>query len=432
MGAGRRRLAWAGVAAAGVLLWLGLRGAGTTEPSTPVVPVEPQAAGLPAVAISGGAVLRGPGPSSPAPAMRADEPLAAHCGLGPAAAAGRAAPEASDLNRLAERLSAQARRQVQDALMASADEADRATGLWLSMTGFAAGGPAGFEEPGGHGDRSGAGEARLRQLAALAADTRAPHVYALALQACQGSGLASVEPACTALSETRWVALDPDNMAAWLALAQQAGQQGDEAGVHNAMWGASRAPHMRLGQPEVLRRVQAVLPAPARGWPAVEVSAAALSAGYSLPMSGLISVMGHCRPDQMQDANRQQVCATLADRLLLTADNLMDLGVAVRLAERSGLPGARVAEARERLDAAYWVQDERRRERRGRAAAALQGDCTQVLDDLQHLATVAREGELPAMQRQLGQVARRTGLSPAEMARRWREQQAAGTGRTTP
>lgn len=95
--------------------------------------------------------------------------------------------------------------EAMDALMlASDDDQVRAAALWM-----------------GARLRGREVTSRIEQIARLAAASRDPFVYAIALEACHGRH-GPEGGSCNLLSTAQWVRLDPDNAVPWQALAAEA------------------------------------------------------------------------------------------------------------------------------------------------------------------------------------------------------------------
>jgi hypothetical protein len=60
-------------------------------------------------------------------------------------------------------------------------------------------------------------------------------------------------------------------------------------------------------------------------------------------LSGISSLSAYCGANQ--DANKQQTCARLAEGMLSSAKDVLQLGVAIKLGERSGLDKDRLDKA---------------------------------------------------------------------------------------
>lgn len=188
--------------------------------------------------------------------------------------------------------------------------------------------------------------APLAELATLARDTPSARVYGWAWNACsmaRHKGWAP--PACVGLNPQRWAQLAPDSAWPWLAQATQARLAGDVAGELGAMHRAAGATNWRSESGGLLRLL---LAAQAPGQAAqvqrqTDLHALLTEVGaLGMNLGGVGSYCG-----KPLDANRQQTCTAIAERLLTQADSLLHLGIGIGVAERSGWPAAKVAALRD-------------------------------------------------------------------------------------
>ncbi|WOB08699.1 hypothetical protein [Piscinibacter gummiphilus] len=186
--------------AVGVMLWLA-QAAGPDAPVEPAATPKPVAMAVtpstPAAPYTRPPVLKVP----PAKPQRRPLGTAEVCGYGEV----QLPPDDPDP---VQRIPLDVRRsalEAMDALMlASDDDQVRAAALWM-----------------GARLRGREVTSRIEQIARLAAASRDPFVYAIALEACtgrHGPGGGS----CNLLSTAQWVRLDPDNAVPWQALAAEA------------------------------------------------------------------------------------------------------------------------------------------------------------------------------------------------------------------
>ncbi|URI06389.1 hypothetical protein MW290_10745 [Aquincola tertiaricarbonis] len=193
-------------------------------------------------------------------------------------------------------------------------------------------------------------EAPDRQaLIASARHTRDPALYTLARQACL---LEPDTPACRELSLTRQAELEPDNAAVWLAIADDAMLQGDEASAAAAIVRAERAPRMEQ-RVHLAAAVLAGVPwPPERAVGRMGVVEAAMRAGLAVGLPGHVGLVRHCSAAAMADANRKIACGHLADQLVRPGASLLDATVALSIARRGGWSTERTDALQTRLQAA--------------------------------------------------------------------------------
>lgn len=258
--------------------------------------------------------------------------------------------EAED--RRADQAGMAAHRAAVATLRASADPLRRAAGLYAAMLGLPSEVPP-CEDNKGCAEAirrtGGAYTPGLAELATQARDGTSAQVYAWALHACGTARYQGWSPAaCEGLSAQRWAQLAPQSAWPWLALADEARKAGDLSGEVGAMHRAAQATQWRSNSGELLRLLLAAQPPDQT--PQVrlrsEARAVVIDSLASFSSQGsLLGVSRHCSAHQ--DANRRQTCAAIADRLLGQADSLVLLAVAIGVSERSGVPAARIAAARD-------------------------------------------------------------------------------------
>ncbi|MBL0728725.1 hypothetical protein [Piscinibacter sp. HJYY11] len=108
--------------------------------------------------------------------------------------------------------------EAMDALMlASDDDQVRAAALWM-----------------GARLRGREVKSRIEQIARLAAASRDPFIYAIALEACSGRR-GPDGGSCNLLSTAQWVRLDPDNAVPWQALAAEARERDEPQAEDEAL-----------------------------------------------------------------------------------------------------------------------------------------------------------------------------------------------------
>jgi hypothetical protein len=318
-----------------------------------------------------------------APLPPAGVPLAAGevevCGVG------RVRPASAEA--LAHGLERQARGpllEVFDAMAASADESRRAAGLLLrarlaaharmdalqaTQPACAVGQPcmAALREEGLR-----ASQADRESLARLASSSREATVYALALQACRGAeadagiGVArgpSATPnlapaaasACLLLSAEQWARLEPDNGAAWLAVATAAQHRNDTVGFDAAMARFADAATIDLHDGAWFAAVEdgrwrGLAPAAQLMGNAWLVNDAATRA-----LEPYTPAVTWCSRTALADVNRREACARVAATLADHAPTFAGAAVGTAIGTRVGWSPARLASLQEERDALLAV-----------------------------------------------------------------------------
>lgn len=314
------------------------------------------------------------------------------CGLGrvKADAAGRPR-DMAPIHGAALRL----RDQLLPVLLGSQDDQLRAAGLLMVA----------LDESGVADGALDGGAARARdELASLAAFKTAPQVYAWAMRACQQQ---RTEGVCRMLSAEQWARLEPANAMAWLQVAADASLRRDEPAVAEALYRVSHATRSDARHGALAGAVLAKLPPEADLMSRVSLAAelTKLEAGAELP---LVAASQHCGMQQMRDANRQQLCAGVAEALARRGGTAAEVALAASIGERAGWTAERVAAAAEERDALAQISAE---------AQADAWSCTALAQTLARIHETARVGEMTTLRGAL----KRSPDGAAVLAKRYRE-----------
>ena len=205
-----------------------------------------------------------------------------------------------------------ARARLLAGLQASADAYANAVAVWLDVR---------------HDDDASAAE-RVRRLAALAASTSDPRLYALALRSCWGHA----KSACEGLSARRWAELDPDNAMPWLMMLDEAGRDSDLSGAQEAMFHISRAPRLAERNWAPLQPIVDAAsddPESLAAARALAIEATGISAAQVGPIG--YTVCKHATP---ANANVWQQCVAMADLLTHRSDSLQARLIGASMAQR--------------------------------------------------------------------------------------------------
>ncbi|MDY0747183.1 hypothetical protein SNE35_21935 [Paucibacter sp. R3-3] len=273
------------------------------------------------------------------------------------------------------------------------------------------------------GDRPRLAAALLRGDVAAGAEiarrTEDGQAYGIAWRACQSRGaavvfrnaasagnaeemmaavereLATASPSCDALTLERWQQLQPENAAPWLASLNKAQAAGDQAGVVDALHHAGQAQVHDSNWAWLAGQVAAVLPAdtPEGGRMLLLMDVIGREAAL-LGVTAMAPSTKACSAQELQNANRRQQCEQLADLLTQRSNTVLDLTIGAGLAERMGLPAARIPVTRQAIREAqlkdaddYTVSMER------------PGACAALRTIGDRLTETAQVGEWPALQR---------------------------------
>lgn len=217
------------------------------------------------------------------------------------------------------------------ALRISADPYAHAVAVWLNIGD-------------GNDDRA----ARGRQLAAMAASTHDPRLYALALRTCWRRP----SQECQSLSARRWSELEPDNAMPWLMMMDETVLQQDISGFQEALYHATHARHLAERAQAPLQAIVDV----ASDDPASLVAARSLAVdaiGIAAAQVGPASIMA-CREATPADANIWHECTAMVDLLEHRSDSLFSRMVGATIDKRqtgNGAPLAQVAAQMHQLTA---------------------------------------------------------------------------------
>lgn len=316
------------------------------------------------------------------------------CGLGRVKADEHGQPrDMAPIQGAAQRL----REQVVPTLLASPDDNLRAAGLVMVAL-DASGGADGVE----------GGAARARdELASMAAFKGTPQIYAWAMRACQqqrGEGV------CRMLSADQWARIEPGNAMAWLHVAADARLRRDEPAVAEAMYRVSHAAKSDARQGALAGAVLAKLPPEADMLSRIGLAHELhrLDMRMELP---LVAASQYCGVSEVRDANRQQVCAAVAEVLVRRGSTRAEAVLGLSIGERAGWSAERVAAAGEERDALAQMSV---------ADRADAWSCHAMAQSLARILQTARLGELATLRIALKQ----SPESAAVLARRYRDAKA--------
>ena len=230
---------------------------------------------------------------------------------------------------------------IREALASRGDAKSQAAGLYLAAI------ESSFEQrlcSGNNCDSQKRAAAKAASaLASFARDAKTPAIYAWALAACATAQADPIQvPACSGFSAQHWADAAPNSVWPWLELAADARRRNDPSGLESAMHRASLAGDWVHPGDEAWRLIASSLPARATTQEYLE-GTVRLTDMHAGKQSGISSLTRYC--DANQDANKRQVCTRLADGLLTSAKDLFQLGIAIKVGERSGLDKDRLDRA---------------------------------------------------------------------------------------
>ena len=186
----------------------------------------------------------------------------------------------------------------------------------------------------------------LDALARLALETRDRAIYGLAAQLCAAKPLA-IGTACQQVSLAEWARLEPDNMAAWLRLADEAHARKDLQARAQALHRAAAARRHTHHEGLLVEAIEAT------GVPdlhpyTLQQSYASVAAVHRVWLASFgDAATAECAPPMLHDANRRQACRALAAALTERGSSLLDDNLGRAIGERAGWPPERLDALRE-------------------------------------------------------------------------------------
>lgn len=281
----------------------------------PAGPVSAAASGSPLPALETAA-------SAPAPA--AGRPTETDC---PAEVRAWAGQSDAALGSMADAAQARALARASAVLGASANDFERAIGQMLLHP------PAQWAE--------GFSAQAIRPVIEGALGSRDPRLVALAHQLCS-HGEGASEGDCTRDLARHWAALEPDNLHAWLAVAQDATARNDLTAAQAALARAAASSDSRL----LWGQAQGLIARPAlRGnSPMEDVTLVVELANIEsiADLSSLGSLMTLCSVDAVQDGERMAACRAIAGTMIERSRTLIEQGMAIAVARRTGWAPERI------------------------------------------------------------------------------------------
>ncbi|MEO8835220.1 MAG: hypothetical protein ABI364_00610 [Caldimonas sp.] len=178
------------------------------------------------------------------------------------------------------------------------------------------------------------GHALLERLAERAAESTDPQLYGYALRSC---GHARSEPGtCALLSAAQWTRLDPGNAEPWLQILGTAMATGDAAGRDEALHRIATADRDATYGFVMARVIAEHAPPGDKAQTAAWVlagEALGVEAAWTVQYQGVSSA---CSGTALDDANRRQTCAAIAELLVARSDDILARAIGTGLGVRLG------------------------------------------------------------------------------------------------
>lgn len=249
-------------------------------------------------------------------------------------------PEAEDLTRRIDASTKSQRDRVKQALLASADEGERAVGLYLQ--GVSVGNVWAVHESASDAERAqqdSMDRDAIDTLARMAVASRSAQVYALALRACD---VRKSGGTCQMLSTEQWTRLDPGNAAPWMRALDDARRRRDAGGAAEAVHRIGQSTRVDTYADSILkaaaRYIEKDLTLSMRYLTFAEY--VGQTAMTDLSYQGLIE---HCSAVAVRDGNRLQSCAAVADALVgKGSSSVVAVSAGMAIGERTGWSVQRV------------------------------------------------------------------------------------------
>jgi hypothetical protein len=215
-------------------------------------------------------------------------------------------------------------------------------------------------------------------------------------------------PACANISARRWAELEPENGAAWLEIAAEAGKRNDENARRDAMMQAAQAPRFDQHATELLRPLASSAARDAEPFDRLGLQVAVIGVYAATPYMGYMEASGFCKlPD---DPERRTLCDRLATRLVDGDTTLIGRAVGRRIGAAAGCPAERLAALKDEEDALGWALQ---RDLTNRKQICTCGSLARM--ERRNLA-ILRQGEVGASRLEVARLHRTT----AELARDYR------------
>ena len=217
------------------------------------------------------------------------------------------------------------------ALLSSDRSRARAVGLLLQ------GYPTRNDPPGAAAGQS------LDDLVQLAAGTRDPAVYAIALRMCNAHSDTEMSGPCQQISVNEWARIDADNAVPWLLLAGSAQMRNDGTAETAAFRRAAEAHKSDSYGSSLYAFAQAELPVDSTPLQRLYLATELIGYEAAWPEPQYRAALKHCPIEAMQDASVRQTCDSLAELFTSKGTTMLDLLVGRRLGERVGWSADRIA-----------------------------------------------------------------------------------------
>lgn len=180
--------------------------------------------------------------------------------------------------------------------------------------------------------------ASVEPLINLATSSNDPGVYAAALYACMGAKVGG----CESLSYAQWAAMEPDNAAAWLSAASEAGSRKDPAAQAVAWQRAAEATRYDFRVPRIAGIVETESAQAQGPLSLTPMYALLFSANAMVGMPLFSGMVKHCSREEVRDDARRTLCDAIAEKMAESDETLLAAMMARAIGERVGWSAERL------------------------------------------------------------------------------------------
>ena len=175
-------------------------------------------------------------------------------------------------------------------------------------------------------------------LVKLAMASRDPSVVAAALHACRGirSGV------CESISAAQWTAIEPNNAAIWLMVADEASSRNDMTARDNALRRAAAATEYDTRIPSLASVADSPLVLAQSPLVQFHIGNQLAITNVASAVPSVSALTSYCFHEKKTDHLRNTLCDTLANKLLDRDESLVGLAYATGLGKKLGWDAARL------------------------------------------------------------------------------------------
>lgn len=256
-------------------------------------------------------------------------------------------------------------------------------------------------------------EPNSNALAQMAMHTRDPNVYALGFHSCAKLPNAK-QGFCAQINARRWTQLDPQNGSAWLyALNERTNSSGAIASgeLNNVLYYFSQSKRFDVGMNSVAQFLQLSMQNNSSELN-FNLKILAVGAYNQFALPAYTPLMKACKKEQLQLANRRQVCEQVVDRLLNDDQSFISYKIGEKMALELGWSKDKLDKINELADAMYAVLIPDLVD----AKKELQFNCDSFVQSIRQVEKIMELGEVAALRKQIQEHQ----LSQSQLAQQFR------------